>query len=109
MNLKTKILSPLYLVALCFALPLFWVVSPSFRTSDSRIASSSAKRKMLLVRLLATRMAQHLGFIIVVVLLVPAVIAAGLVGTWPAFVTGLLFGFILMAVLPLLFPVPSGI
>ena len=107
-SLKVRFAEPLFLAMLCLTLPLMWLTSPSMRAAVAATKAYSWRRKRLLVRLLARKGAEDLGGFVLIVMFVAAAVAGGLLGTVSAFVAGAAFGFVMMALVPVMLPMPSA-
>jgi hypothetical protein len=89
-------------------LPLLWLTSPSFREFLRRKGLIISRRSLwVFLRILGKHGAIELGFLLPIVMLVPAIIAAGMFQTLNAFLGGAAFGFALLTLVPVAMPMPS--
>ena len=105
--MKTRFLSAIYLSALVITIPLLWLSCASLR-KEIRGHHWSAKRYVLVTRVMAKKCAVALGPLVVWVMVGASISAGALYQSWAAALTGAFGGLVFLALVPVVMPTPSN-
>jgi hypothetical protein len=108
-TVKFRFLSSLCLVYACIAMLLLWLTSLSFRAwvRNNKHRFSSAPKCVVLLRILAKRLAKDSGWILPACMLLPAMIGGVVFASIAAFFLIAALAFLVLTLLPVLMPMPS--